>query len=454
MAHTATIGNAGDGAGRTVVIGLGRTGLSAVRYLHSRGVPVAVTDSRTEPPGLAELRRALPDVPVGVGRFDPAMLAVADQIVLSPGVARTDPALAGLLPEAVPVLGDIELFARAARAPVAAITGSNGKSTVTRMLGSMAAAAGLEVRVGGNIGTPALELLRAPEPDLYVLELSSFQLETTDSLEARAAAVLNVSPDHLDRHRSLQAYARSKQRVYAGTGAAVINADDPLVAAMAPPGRAVIRFRLGQEPGAGEYGLRRHRGESWLARGREPLMRRADLPLNGLHNAANALAALALGEALGLPTAPMLAALGRFQGLPHRTELIAEIGGVCFYDDSKGTNAGASAAAIAGISGPIVLIAGGEAKDGDFSLLRQAATGKVRAAVLIGRDAGLIERALAEVCRIHRARGMEDAVRIAADAARPGDSVLLSPACASFDMFRDYRDRGERFAGAVRRLRR
>ncbi|HYW02703.1 MAG TPA: UDP-N-acetylmuramoyl-L-alanine--D-glutamate ligase [Gammaproteobacteria bacterium] len=451
MADTARLGTAGDGAPRTVVVGLGRTGLSVVRYLHARGVPVAVTDSRLSPPGLAELRRELPDVPVGVGGFDAAMIAVAERVVLSPGVARTDPALAPLLHPEVPVLGDIELFARAARAAVAAITGSNGKSTVTSMLGSMAAAAGYDARVGGNIGTPALELLRRREPDLYVLELSSFQLETTVSLDAAAAVVLNVSPDHLDRHGSLQAYAAAKQRIYAGSGTAVINADDPLVAAMVPEDRAVLRFRLGR-PGPGEYGRLERRGEPWLARGDEPLLRQSELAVSGLHNVANALAALAMGEALGLARDAMLRALGAFAGLAHRTQLVGASGGVRFFDDSKGTNVGASVAAIRGMPGPVVLIAGGEAKDGDFSPLREAARDRVHTAVLIGRDAPLIEAALAGVAHTLRAPSMEEAVRLAAGAARPGDSVLLSPACASFDMFRDYQDRGERFARAVREL--
>jgi len=451
MGNTARAGTARDGALRTVVIGLGRTGLSVVRHLHARGVPVAVTDSRLSPPGLAELRRELPDVPVGVGAFDAAMIAVAEQVVLSPGVARSDPVLIPLLQPEVPVLGDIELFARAARAPVAAITGSNGKSTVTSMLGSMAAASGRDVRVGGNIGTPALELLRPREPDLYVLELSSFQLETTASLDAAAAVVLNVSPDHLDRHGSLRAYAAAKQRIYAGSGVAVSNADDPLVAAMAPAGRTVLRFRL-RAPGADEYGLMQRRGETWLARGNEPLLRQSALAVSGRHNVANALAALAMGEALGLEREAMLGALRGFTGLAHRTQLVAETGGVRFFDDSKGTNVAASVAAIGGMPGPVVLIAGGEAKDGDFSALREAARERVHTAVLIGRDAALIETALAGLARTLRAASMAEAVRLAAAAARPGDSVLLSPACASFDMFRDYRDRGERFARAVREL--
>jgi len=440
----------------SVVVGLGKTGLSCARWLAARGEQVAVTDSRDEPPGLAGLHAEWPQVAVHAGGFDPALLARAGRIVLSPGVPLAEPALAAAIADGVEVVGDIELFARVAKAPVVAITGSNAKSTVTTLVGEMARAAGLDARVGGNLGTPALDLLPSPgtaEPDLYVLELSSFQLETTATLDAAAAVVLNISPDHLDRYPDLAAYAAAKRRVFQGGGVMVVNADDPAVAAMAEPNRRVIRFGLGV-PAADDYGLRRQDGADWLCRGREALLPVGEMRIRGYHNAANALAALALGEAAGLPRAAMLAALRDFTGLPHRCQWVAEVGGVHFYDDSKGTNVGATLAALQGLGadGRVVLIAGGLGKEQDFSPLRPGLAACGRAAVLIGRDAPRIEAALGGAVPVVRAAGMSEAVAAAAALAQPGDSVLLSPACASFDMFRDYVHRGEVFVAAVREL--
>jgi len=445
--------------GVTLVVGLGKSGLSAVRALAALGATVAVTDSRRDPPGSAALRAEFPALPCHLGGFDPAVFAGATRLLVSPGVAVATPVIAAAAARGVPVWGDIELLARLTRAPVAAITGSNGKSTVTTMLGEMAARAGVRAAVGGNLGTPALDLWRAAErgaspeqtPEMYVLELSSFQLETTHSLSARVATVLNISPDHMDRYDTLDDYIAAKRRIFRGDGAMVVNADDPAVLAMVEPGREVLRFTL-NEPGEGEFGLRREGGETWLARGRERWIAAAELRISGEHNLANALAALAMGEALDLNREGMLAALHEFAGLAHRTSLVLERAGVRWFDDSKGTNVGATVAAVRGLPGQVVLIAGGDGKSQDFAPLRAALAGKARGVVLIGRDAPSIAAALGDSVPIRSAADMEQAVARAAQWAEPGDSVLLSPACASFDMFSGYEERGAVFAAAVRRL--
>ncbi len=439
----------------TVVVGLGVTGLSVARYLHRQGEPFRVVDSRAHPPQLQTLQQACPGVAVDCGPLSAASFTGAGRIVLSPGVAPQEPALAQAIAHGMPVEGDIALFARAARAPIAAITGSNGKSTVTALLGEMARAAGLRVGVGGNLGTPALDLL-ADDTDLYVLELSSFQLETTEALNARVATVLNLSEDHIDRHGSLATYAAAKARIFRAAPdreppLRVLNAEDARVVAMAAPGESARWFALTSED-PGHYRVISRQGRRWLAAGSEPLLPVTELALVGEHHQANALAALAMADALALPRAAALQALRQFRGLPHRTQLIAEVGGVRFIDDSKGTNVGATVAALRGVPGPLVLIAGGQGKGQDFSALRPWVAGKVRAAILIGQDAGELATALTEATAILRAEDMAEAVRLAVRHARPGDAVLLSPACASLDIFRDYHHRGEVFAAAVREL--
>jgi UDP-N-acetylmuramoylalanine--D-glutamate ligase len=440
-------------AGRVLVVGLGKTGMSCARFLARSGAAVAVTDSRVEPPGLDAIRRELPDVALFLGGFDRSAFAAAELVVVSPGVSVEEPAIREARARGVPVLGDVELFAQSAQAPVAAITGSNGKSTTTMLLGEMARIAGRRAAVGGNLGEPALDLLD-PAVELYVLELSSFQLETTESLAPAVATVLNVSPDHMDRYPDLAAYAATKARIFRSAAVAVVNRDDPAVTTM-PGGRERRGFTLG-EPAAGDYGVRLRDGAPWLCRGDEPLVAAADVAIPGSHNRANALAALAMGDALGLPLAAMREALRGFRGLPHRTELVAEIAGVRFYDDSKGTNVGATAAALEGFAdgtaARTVLIAGGDGKGQDFAALGPLLARTARCVVLIGRDAPLVEAVLDPATPRVRARDMVEAVRLAAEHARPGDRVLLSPACASFDMFRNYEHRGEVFAEAVRRL--
>ncbi|HEX7044785.1 MAG TPA: UDP-N-acetylmuramoyl-L-alanine--D-glutamate ligase [Burkholderiales bacterium] len=450
MATAATM--AATARKRAVVVGLGLTGLSCVRHLVARGYDVRVVDSRREPPNVAALGAEFPGVPVHAGGFAADWLAAAELLVVSPGVSLREPALANALAAGAEAVGDVELFAREARAPVIAVTGSNGKSTVTSLVGVMCRTAGLDARVGGNIGVPALALLGSREPDVYVLELSSFQLETTRSLDARAAVVLNLTPDHMDRYRDLAEYAAAKQRIFRGSGVMVLNADDAAVRAMAQPGREVRGFTLGgPRPGA-DYGVRVRAGETWLVCGDEPLLRASEVPLPGRHNLANALAAAALADALGVPRAAQREAIRAFRGLPHRTERVAEIGGVRFINDSKGTNVGATVAALSGMEAPVVLIAGGDGKGQDFAALRAACTAHARAVVLIGRDAGRIEAALAGAVPTQRAADLREAVVAARTLARPGDVVLLSPACASFDMFRDYEHRGETFRAVVQEL--
>ena len=434
----------------SVIVGLGRTGVSCARHLAARGHRLVVTDSRENPPGLAELRRLVPAAATALGGFDPAVLAGADQVVVSPGVSLAEPFLRRAAAQGLDLVGDIELFAREAGGRVVGITGTNGKSTVTTLVGAFAEAAGLEVRVGGNLGEPALDLLEGPPAAMYVLELSSYQLETTWSLQPEAAAVLNVSPDHLDRYHDLAEYAAAKARIYERAAAAIVNLDDAIVVRMPRPGQRTVGFSLRRQDA--DFRLLHEAGEDWLAEGAEPILPLAALALPGRHNAANALAALAVGSVCGFPRAAMAGVLQEFRGLAHRTERVRDLRGVSWIDDSKGTNVGATVAAIEGMDGPLVLIAGGEGKGQDFTPLGPACQGKVRQAILIGRDARLLAGALEGRCAVTFAASMEAAVGAAAAVAHAGDTVLLSPACASFDMFRDYAHRGEAFAAAVREL--
>lgn len=440
---------------KTLVVGLGKTGLSCARFLSRQGIRVAITDTREHPPGLQMLREELPDTALFLGGFAPEVFDAAEQIIVSPGVSVAEPLIQGALSRGVPVIGDIELFARAVTAPVVAVTGSNGKSTVVSLLGEMAAQAGWPTAVGGNLGEPALDLLDE-ENRFYVLELSSFQLETTHSLEPKAAAVLNISPDHMDRYASVEAYAQAKARIYNHAETGVINRDDPRVVAMSGRARLETGFTLGN-PKPGDYGLVERDGEAWLYRGEQHLLPVAELQLAGNHNIANALAALALGEASGLPVTAMLEGLRRFRGLSHRTQLVAEKRGVRWYNDSKGTNPGATIAALEGLhpgtgEGRAVLIAGGDCKGADFSELGPVVEYTCRAVVLIGRDAPMLKVALQGRCELDAAADLEQAVRKAAQLAQVGDHVLLSPACASFDMFQGFEHRGEVFTDAVQGL--
>jgi len=442
--------SASDKRPYAVIVGLGRTGLSAARYLRAGGWRLAVTDTRASPPELAALTALDATIPVRLGGLDATLLDEALCVVASPGISLAEPFFDAARRRGLEIVGDIELFARAAHAPVAGITGTNGKSTVTTLLARMAQRAGLSVRVGGNLGEPALDLLSG-EAALYVLELSSFQLETTSHLECRAATVLNVSADHLDRYATMEEYAAAKARIFARCDTAVINLDDPLVVAMPRAVRRTLSFSLRATVGA-DYAVATHHGQWWLTRAGEPLLPVTAMRIKGLHNAANALAALALGEALELPLESMLAELREFAGLPHRSQWVAEVRGVTYINDSKGTNVGATLAAVGGMAGPLVIIAGGDGKNQDFAPLAAAFRGKVRHTVLIGRDAPRIAPVLAGVCTVESCATLPEAVRAAARAAKAGDTVLLSPACASLDMFRDYAQRGAVFVQAVGEL--
>lgn len=434
---------------RILIVGLGASGASSLRYLARAGARLLVTDSRAAPAGVEELRKAHPEVEFQLGAFSaPAPLTQFSLAVISPGVSLDEAFVRSLEAAGVEIVGDVELFARAVAAPVVGITGSNGKSTVTTLVGKMAEAAGLRVRVGGNLGTPALDLLQ-DDAQLYVLELSSFQLETTHSLRCKAAAFLNLSQDHLDRHGSMAHYAAVKARIFVGSEMIVVNREDAAVMALAP--ECATSFGA-NPPLAGHYGLLLHEGEIWLAVGNEAVLPQRELHIFGSHNAANALAALALADAAGIPRAASLAALRAFKGLPHRCEFVAELDGVQYFNDSKGTNVGSTLAALLGLPAPIVWLGGGQGKGQSFVELRAALAQKSRAAVLFGEDAAAIERDILGAVPVYRAMDMNAALARARALAVGGDRVLLSPACASFDQFKSYVDRGERFRAAVEAL--
>ena len=435
----------------TVVVGLGKTGFACARYLAAQGVSFAVTDNRDEPPMLNEMQAVLPDIPLYLGGFNEPLLMSADHLLLSPGVSLQEDALVKAIDSGVEVYGDIELFCRNISAPVIAITGSNGKSTVTTLVTEMARAADFNVVEGGNLGTPALDLIGDNEPDVYVLELSSFQLETVSSLNAIASVVLNVSPDHMDRYEGLTEYKIAKERIYDGNGTIIINLDDPAVASMTRNQRTCVGFTL-FDPLPCDYGVRDYDGERWIVKGDDKLIPVNDLHIKGEHNIANAMAAMALAETLNCPRAAMLSVLRSFPGLEHRCQWIAEHADVKWFNDSKGTNVGASCAAIKGLAADenIVLIAGGDGKGADFSELEDVAEGRLKAAIVLGKDGPEIGEVLLNVVPVHSVDSMEMAVETAARIVRPGDIVLLSPACASLDMFENYQARGDAFVAAVK----
>jgi UDP-N-acetylmuramoylalanine--D-glutamate ligase len=435
----------------SVIAGLSATGLSVARFLLARGEDVVVADTREKPAGLAELLQQYPHAKVVTGPFAESLLDKATRLIVSPGIPLTIDFVQQARRRGLPVVGDIELFAQMVNAPVVAVTGSNGKSTVVTLLAEMAKIAGVDAPLGGNIGIPALDILRLENPpEFYILELSSFQLDSTRSLRPRAAAVLNVTADHLDRYESLEHYAASKQTIYRNCSVAVVNTDDDAAIDMVG-GSSKIRYGL-NDPLGNDYRILLHGDETWLARRGKRLMRVGDMKTPGLHNISNALAALALGEAMGLPVPAMIQALIAFPGLPHRTQYVGTVNNVRWYNDSKGTNVGATLAAIKGFASPVVLIAGGVGKGADFTPLTAAVERHARAVVLIGEDAKAIEEALAGVSPVIHATSMKDAVRKAADVAEHGDAVLLSPACASMDMFANYGQRGDVFVEAVKAL--
>lgn len=439
---------------RVLVVGLGDTGLSCVRFLASRGVELAVTDSRDVPPGLKIMQEEFPDVAVFVGGFDKQAISRADVLLVSPGVSLKTPVIAEASSAGKIVIGDIEVFAHCTSKPVVAITGSNGKSTVTALVGEMAKLARKQVHVGGNIGTPALQLVEQDnQAELYVLELSSFQLETTSSLNAAASVILNISEDHMDRYASLDEYAQAKARIYHGNGTIVVNQDDPYVIKLANAmgaQRKFLHFTLGAPANDATFGVIKKDGKALLARGKQALLPVAEIRIKGQHNVANALACLALGTAVGLPMPAMLEALRQFPGLPHRTQWVAEHNGVQWFNDSKATNVGAALAAMAGLSAnTLFVILGGQGKGQDFAPLREVLAARRSHALVLGEDAERIIAALAERVPYTRVKDMADAIKTAQQLAKPGDVVLLSPACASFDMFNGYAHRGQVFMQLV-----
>lgn len=440
---------------KVLVLGLGDTGLSALRWLHGQGAHLSVADTRTVPPGVDILKAELPAVTVYTGALTSAVFDGVDLVVISPGVPLSEPEVQAAIQRGVPVVGDVELFAqyRPASAKLIAITGANGKTTVTTLVGEMCKAAGLKTIVAGNIGLPVLDTLNMEAPDVYVLELSSFQLETTNSLVADAATMLNLSEDHMDRYDGMQSYAVAKAHIFYHAKLQVLNRDDAWSMMMARAELEQVTFGLDDAVNAEDYGIRQVDGEAWLSCGAHDLMNIRDLKIAGLHNASNALAAMALCRGIGMDFAPIIQTLYNFKGLPHRVEWVANIDDVDYYDDSKGTNVGATCAALSGLSQKVVLIAGGDGKGQDFSPLKEVVSDNARAVVLIGRDAPLIEAELLSTnVPMYHAADLPEAVTIAKKMAQAGDAVLLSPACASFDMFKNYVHRAEVFVAAVKRM--
>ncbi|MSQ87656.1 MAG: UDP-N-acetylmuramoyl-L-alanine--D-glutamate ligase [Betaproteobacteria bacterium] len=435
---------------RVLVLGLGDTGLSVANWVKSEGGMVRAADTRATPPRQKEFSGEL-----HTGTFKSSLLKDIDLLCLSPGLSLQEELVQTARARDIPIVGDIELFAWAVRQKVVAITGTNGKSTVTALTGHLLRAAGVDCEVAGNISPPALEALlqRKHPPAAWVLELSSYQLETTWSLAPVAAAMLNLSEDHLDRYAGLAEYVGVKARIFAGDGVQILNRGDAASMALSLPGRAQVTFGLDAPPMPEDFGILNLDGREWLARGAEPILGVAELPLAGAHNVANALAACALAQFAGVPLTALAPGLRSFQGLPHRMQRVALHGGVEWLDDSKGTNVGATVAALKGMSKPTILILGGVGKGQNFAPLASALQQHAKQVLLIGRDAALIERALSLAgVPLERCVSLEAAVARAARIAAAGDAVLLSPACASFDMFRDYRHRGEVFAAAVKGL--
>lgn len=439
-----------------VIVGLGATGISCARYLTEKAIPFAVTDTRECPPHFSALQQIAPNVKTAFGHLDESLLKTAEKIILSPGIALREPVIAEQLKRGVPIIGDIELFAQAVNAPVIAITGTNAKSTVTTLVGKMAAEAGYHVALGGNLGIPALDLLAGEKAyNLFVLELSSFQLETTLSLKPIVATILNVTPDHMDRYQNFSEYQQAKYRVYQHCQIAVCNRDDIFTECSSTTLQNKFYFTL-NTPKQNEFGLIIEDGKSYLAFEDQPLLLTNEMPVMGKHYHANALAALAIGYGFGLPIESMLKVLREFKGLPHRCQLVRERNGVKWYNDSKGTNVGATQAAIQGLGnglkGKLILIAGGVGKHADFNPLLPAITTYSRHVVLIGEAANDLAKSIGDSIPVSFAASMDEAVEQAAKVALPDDSVLLSPACASFDMFKNYEHRGEVFTQIVNKL--
>lgn len=437
--------------GMDLVFGLGASGLSVARYLMRKSANAIYVDTRNDPPALDALMEMQPDANVSLGRPPIALLRGVSRVIVSPGIPDNDPFIAAARRQGLQVVSDIALFVAEARAPFVAITGSNGKSTVTTLIAMMCEADGRRSLAGANLGTPALDLLTEETPDFYVLELSSFQLQRTPSLPAEVAVLLNISPDHLDWHASVDEYRAAKYRIYREARAAVFNRSDESAKSHLPASIPTISFGM-DRPAEGQYGILVEDGQVFLARGEQLLLAASEMAMVGAHNQANALAALAAGELLGLSLSPMLQVLNEFPGLPHRMQFVRQLNGADYINDSKATNIGAATAAVDSVPGPVLLIAGGDGKGGEFGEFAKAVCTKLRAAILIGRDAPLIADAFDQLAPVYMAVNMKNAVLKATELAQPGDTVLLAPACASFDQYRNYQHRGDDFTDLVRAL--
>ena len=438
-----------------LIIGLGATGLSVAKHLARQGLAFAVADTRYQPPGLDAFKQLFPQASIWLGPLDANLLCQAARLVVSPGVSLAEPAIQEALAAGVEVTGDIDLFCQATRTPILAITGSNAKSTVTCLTGELASSLGLEVGVGGNLGLPVLDLLDEGTKDLYVLELSSFQLETTHKLAAQGAVILNISEDHLDRYPSYEDYVFAKQRIFHHAKQVIYNRQDELTQPIHGLLAQASSFGLDAPPGSSDLGLADVEGELWLMRGEQQLMPARQVPLAGEQGLQNVLAAFALLAAADLPVTGLAEVIGRFQGLPHRCQRVASKQGVDFFNDSKATNLGATLAAIKGLSANyqhLWLILGGESKGQDFAKLTEALRPAVSGVALLGRDASLLAASLPPGISHWFCDDMQEAVQCLAEQAQPGDALVLTPACASFDQFQSYAHRGEVFTQCVQQL--
>jgi len=436
-----------------VIVGLGKTGLSCVRYLCQQGLNIAVTDSREAPPELSTIKNEFDSVSLYLGDINSDVLMASDQIILSPGISLEHESVKQAIAKGIPVVGDIELFCQKATAPIIAITGSNGKSTVTTLVAEMANKSGLQVCVGGNLGTPALELLNEPIPDIYILELSSFQLETTFSLNAHASAVLNISPDHMDRYDTLDDYIGAKNKIYSGQGLMVLNKDDDVVNGMTDVARTNVFFSL-STPDKDDFGLIEENEEIYLCKGSEKIITQNELAIKGQHNTSNALAAMALASSVDVSIEAMADVLKNFKGLEHRCQLVKTINDVSWYNDSKATNIGSCIASIKGLCelGDIILIAGGDSKGADLSSLKPVIEEHVKKVLLIGVDAKKLADVIKTESLYEFTADMNEAVIRANKIAEPGNLILLAPACASLDMYKNYQQRGNDFVAAINSL--
>ena len=437
-------------AGNILVVGMGATGASMAACLATQGRTATFVDSREHPPGVARIQSVLPDAQLQCGQLPDSVATDIDLLLVSPGLRMDLPLLQDAQQRCLPVFSDIDLFMQACNGKVLGVTGSNGKSTVTSLLECMLAAAGIKVRAGGNLGTPALDLL-SDDIDVYVLELSSFQLERSANLPLHAAVLLNISPDHIDHHGSLAGYSAAKQRIYAACHAAIINRDEPALAAAISPAIPQIGFSL-SKPASRDWGVIDNADGQWIARGNYPVMPVERLQIAGRHNLANVLAAFALADTLDVPLDGLVTGARLFPGLPHRMQVVARHNGVVWIDDSKATNEGAALASIRSVTGRLILIAGGDVKGGTLDDLAGELARRDVVLILLGKDREYIRRRLAAVPTAQMVASIEDAVCVAADYAAAGDTVLLAPACSSLDMFSSYAERGERFAAAVRSM--